>query len=227
MKRTKTSLNLFLLFFISMTGYSQINLGESGQGGAINFVTRSSVTEFKAQGSPYLNEEFQVGKILVNGEAKITALLRYNGYNNEIQIKEAEDKFGVIDKSSQYSAIIGNDRFEIRSYINNRDQVRTSYFIVLNEGPVKLLLKPEIKLRRGKEAQTPYERDEAPRFFESFSYYLQQADEPAREIRLKRSQILSSLKGAKGKIEKLVEDQDLSYKEEKDVIKIIEAYNAI
>ena len=44
------------------------------------------------QGSPYLSDEFIPGKVVIKNDKPVMAALRYNAYQDEIQMKDPQNK---------------------------------------------------------------------------------------------------------------------------------------
>jgi len=66
-------------------------------------------------GSQYANEEFQPGKIIVNDSVSYNAMLRYNGYTDEIELQK-DGKVSSLFKRPYLTALINNENFSIRNY---------------------------------------------------------------------------------------------------------------
>ncbi|HBU79256.1 MAG TPA: hypothetical protein DEF18_14245 [Muricauda sp.] len=208
------------------TGIAQVNFTNPDEAAIVSFQTKPmNVSNLKTEGSPYFNEEFEWGQVLVNGKTKSTGNLRYNAVNSEIELQKGEKEYTAVLKRNYISALIQNKLYKLYPYIedNNNETIRIGYFTPLNEGNLKLLYKPEKKLRRGKTAATNYDRSVPPRYIDISSYYIQKGDEPAIKIYLRKKYFYDIL--GKDNIKEYVKSNNLKLNKEGDAIKVMEYYN--
>lgn len=208
------------------TGIAQVNFTNPDEAAIVSFQTKPmNVSNLKTEGSPYFNEEFEWGQVLVNGKTKSTGNLRYNAVNSEIELQKGEKEYTAVLKRNYISALIQNKLYKLYPYIedNNNETIRIGYFTPLNEGNLKLLYKPEKKLRRGKTAATNYDRSVPPRYIDISSYYIQKGDEPAIKIYLRKKYFYDIL--GKDNIKEYVKSNNLKLNKEDDAIKVMEYYN--
>jgi len=208
------------------TGIAQVNFTNPDEAAIVSFQTKPmNVSNLKTEGSPYFNEEFEWGQVLVNGKTKSTGNLRYNAVNSEIELQKGEKEYTAVLKRNYISALIQNKLYKLYPYIedNKNETIRIGYFTPLNEGNLKLLYKPEKKLRRGKTAATNYDRSVPPRYIDISSYYIQKGDEPAIKIYLRKKYFYDIL--GKDNIKEYVKSNNLKLNKEGDAIKVMEYYN--
>lgn len=145
-------------------------------------------------GSPYLVEEFNFGSVLIKGSESYKALMRYNAYRDEIEMKNSDNTIIALMKRDYIQAKFNDELYAIRSYKDGRDRARQGYFIVLAKiGDFELLHRKKMLLREGKEAASSYSNDTPPRFDEDFNYFLQYKDGQAEKVRLKKKDVLAVL----------------------------------
>jgi hypothetical protein len=221
----KNSINLIVLL-LSCTCFSQVNFTNPDEANVISIQTKEiDLTELKTEGSPYLDENFKPGKVLVNGTVKMTGKLRYNAYNSEIELAKNKFEFTAILKRNYISAVIGGKKYKLYSYANTAlGNVKIGYFNPLNNGEVQLLFKPEIKVRRGKTPSTSYDRTVAPRFIDISSYYIKKGDKPAEKIYLRKKYIYKVL-GDNVTLKTYVKKNKLKLNNVNDIIKAFDYYN--
>jgi len=218
-------LNLIALVAVS-TGWGQISFTNPDRGAIVSYqTTEIKPSNIKAEGSPYFDEKFKWGQILINGKVKSTGNLRYNAANSEIEIQKGEEEYSAVLKRNYISAIISDKLYKLLPYLDesNNETTRIGYFVSLNKGKVKLLYKPEKKLRRGRTGATNYDRTVPPRFIDISSYYIQKGDEPAIKIYLRKKYFYQIL--GKEDIKDFVKDNNLRLNKEEDAIKAINYYN--
>ena len=127
-------------------------------------------------GSPYLNEEFVLGKIY-KGDTLIAVEtpLRYNIYSNEIEVKKSledlDEDASPLTKSSEFWVEI-NETIIILIPFNGSDE-EGSYFQVLYEGKkLDFLKKVEKKFTTPKAASSTITRDLKGAFVDKNTFFL-------------------------------------------------------
>lgn len=215
----------FMTLLTASASMAQINFTNPDNGAVVSYQTKEiDQSNIKAEGSPYFDEEFKWGQILLNGEVKTTGNLRYNAVNNEIELQKGPKEFTAVLKRNYISARINNRLYKLYPYTDETNEaVRIGYFIALNEGGTKLLYKPEKKLRRGKTGSTSYDRTVPPRFIDISSYYIQKGDDPATKIYLRNKYFYQIL--GKEKVKELIKSQNLNLSNEEDVVKLLDFFN--
>lgn len=221
-------MNYRLSFLTLLTGtasMAQINFTNPDNGAVVSYQTKEiDQANIKAEGSPYFDKDFKWGQILMNGEVKTTGNLRYNAVNNEIELQKGEKEYTAVLKRNYISARIDNKLFKLYPYFSDiNETARIGYFIPLNDGKIKLLYKPEKKLRRGKTGTTSYDRTIPPRFIDISSYYIQQGEEPATKIYLRNKYFYHLL--GKENVRDFIKNHDLNLSNEEDAIKLLDYYN--
>ncbi|MEY8782054.1 hypothetical protein AB9K32_16590 [Allomuricauda sp. XS_ASV26] len=221
----KSKLNI-LAFLTVTAGVAQINFTNPDHGSVVSYQTKQiEPTNVEAEGSPYFDDKFKYGQILLNGEPKTTGNLRYNAVNSEIELQKGEKEYTAVLKRNYISARISNRLYKLFPYFDNSndESTRIGYFVPLNEGEVKLLYKPEKKLRRGRTGTTSYDRTTPPRFIDISSYYIKKGENPAEKIYLRKGSFYNLLD--KDKIKEFVKANNLKLSKEKDALKLMHFYN--
>lgn len=200
----------------------------SPEGGAVSFLTQNAdYSDLDAEGSEYFDETYKMGEVSIRGKVELRGKMRFNAFRNEIQVLQGGDESFPLLKRSFIKATIGSKVFGIYLYEDARGNNRSSYFNPLNDGNTILLFKPEIKLKQGRIPVTSYDRTVPPTFIDVSSYYIKKGDEIAKKIRLKKSDILTSLADKKNEVQAYIKNEGLSLKKEADLIKLMNYYNSI
>ncbi len=176
------------------------------------------------QGTPYATESFVIGRVSINKDS-YSSLLRYNAYLDEIQVKEAEDKIISLLKRDYISAKIGNKTYAIHSYKSGKEAIRRGYFVELNEGATKLILRERKEFVKGQQASSAYKNDTPSRLVDKRAYYLQEGDNPAQLIKLSKKSILPLLKAHQDEASAYVSENKLKLKKEAEIIQLLNYYN--
>ncbi|NVN17660.1 hypothetical protein GUA46_04845 [Muricauda sp. HICW] len=220
-------LNILALMAIS-TGLAQVNFTNPDEGAIVSFQTTAVDSKIlKAEGSPYFDDHFKYGQILVNGKIKTTGNLRYNAANSELELQKGQKEYSAVLKRNYISAKIDDKLYKLFPYTDdsNSETTRIGYFIPLNQGESKLLYKPEKKLRRGRTGATNYDRTVPPRFIDISSYYIQIGEEPAEKIYLRKKYFYDIL--GRERIKNLIKEKDLRLNKEEDAIKVMQYINEV
>ncbi|QBA64922.1 hypothetical protein [Muriicola soli] len=177
------------------------------------------------QGSPYANEEFVLGKVYAKGQDPYNGLLRYNAYQDGIEMKT--DK-GVITllKREYLSAMIDGKLYRIENYKNN-GAIRKTYFVEMNKGHARLLLKQGKKFVEEQSATSSYSRDKPAKFEDENSYYIITEGNPGIEVKLRSKDIIAALPDHKKEVEAFAKKNKLKMKTEEEVIQVMAYYNSL
>ncbi|HAG15375.1 MAG TPA: hypothetical protein DCG69_02470 [Bacteroidales bacterium] len=187
-----------------------------------NFLEQKGV-----KGSPYLMDEFVDGFVVTNTNIKyINVPLRYNLFNEEIEFRKDESVLALQNPNDYRAVSIGNQLFIYSSYLSSTT-IRSGYFEVLNNQKNLLLLK-----RYGVELLDPIPTrgyvEAKPAEFKKLlaRYYLRFDESPAQEITNQKAFI--SMFGEKRQfILDLIDKEQLKFKKEADLVRIVQYYNSI
>ncbi len=218
---SKLSLGLVLL---SVSAYSQISFNNADEGGVVSFQTiNKDYSDVKANGSAYLNEDFQYGQVFIGEKLGFTGDLRYNAYTSEIEISKDDDKYSAVLKRAKFWAKIGDKEYRILPFLDKNEQQRVGYFNPLNDGDIRLLFKPEKKLRQARAASTSYDREVPPTYVDASAYFLKNGDEPAFRIYLSKKEFYKAF--GKDKVKSIVDSKKLRLNKVDDAILLINEIN--
>ncbi len=176
------------------------------------------------QGSKYLDENFQNGKIIFNNKEIITPL-RYNVLIDEFELKNiADEEVASIVRSKELKFQLGSANFAMFNYINKDGIKADGYFEILNDGPIQLLKKNNVTYNEAEPAANSYSQAKPARYVTSTEYFLAQEQQPAENISLRKKNILRVLdsQAAQG----YVKDNKLKLKSETEVIQLLDYLNA-
>lgn len=174
------------------------------------------------EGSPYLRDEFVKGTVFVENEKPYAAMMRYNAYQDEIQV-QGSDGISSLFKRDYIWAEIGGETFRIQTY-GDRAGTSKGYFVELNRGNIRLLKRIVREFKEGQPAVSSYSQNTPPRFDEKVTYYLVREKSPAREVRLRKKDILGFLSSKE--VETYVKENKLRLNSEKEVIQVLTQINA-
>ncbi len=132
--------------------------------------------EAHIKGSPYFNEIFVLGQVLYEDFPVDTLYMRYNAYQDEIQIKKTQNErepFQALIKSSSVSCNLNHVDIVFRDFRIGRNEFQKGYLFKLVQGKEYSLYARKFKrLRPGKKASNSLAKSIDPRFIEEIDYYM-------------------------------------------------------
>ncbi len=178
----------------------------------------------KYNGSPYLNDEFVPGKIIMeNTNEYSNGMLRFNAYSDQIEIKKA-DQTSVLLKRPYIKAEINNEIIAIKPF-NEDGRVKNAYFIVLTDGKYTLLRKEDkIFYPEENDLSSTYSSAKPPRFVDDPKYFFSVNNEPAEKIKLKKKAILKKL-SAEDNADAIISEKSLNLNKSEDIIQLLNELN--
>lgn len=194
-----------------------------------NYTTRASkyISE-NTKGSPYFNEDFQMGSLLNESTVLFPDVaLRYNALNDEFQIKTS-----LNESSKNIQAVIK----KIDVYVKVGDAIYTyllpsgevgGYYNVLVEGTKKSIYKKfSKKFIEGAQSVNMMTGNHPNRLIDETNYYLVSADGTIEELPNSKNRRLKLIAGKNYKnLKKYAKSNDLNAKNEEDLIKLVKYYN--
>lgn len=177
------------------------------------------------QGSPYSNENFVKGKIILkSGIFYKNIPLRFNIYNKEMEFQKGNTAYAITNSEEIMSVEIGNQNYIYCSY-QSKWQEDKMYFLVVENGQSKLLkmeqveFVPEQKPGAYSEAKPAYFR-KTPKLI-----YIKLKEKPASIVKRKKD-LLKIFAGEKKAID-FIKNNKISARNIEDLKKLIIYYNSI
>ncbi len=226
----KKSLLLFA-FISSCTVHSQEILDATVNN--INSVFQTKKRDFSDVsygGSPYFDEGFTLGTPYIKGEKQPEVPMRFNAFTDEIEMMSGNsgDIYNMI-KKGYITAEFGNKTYSLHFLLDKNSKEKEGYLIALSQpGKIQLFYKPIKILSKAKEPTSSYETYFPPSYIDESEYYVITSKNPiANIVKLKKKDILNLLVDKMKEVESYVSKEKLNYKNEEDVIKIINFYNSL
>ena len=195
--------SIFLLFTFSVYSQENFNLNNGRNFEVIKIITQKNNMRImdlsKISGSPYSIETFVLAKVeQENKKANANLLLRYNGYNDEIEIGESttqETSEEALLKDKNLRATFNNKTYQYITFASKKGEISDGYLILLFKGEnYQLYRQDKKKLTEGRLANTPLEKDIPPRFKDVQSFYLKEGNSLPNEIDFKMKSIRRQLR---------------------------------
>jgi|WetSurSiteA1Bulk_404760.scaffolds.fasta_scaffold01029_4 hypothetical protein len=200
----------------------RLRLSRSGSG--VDKITYSSIV-----GNPFLYKDFTTGKLIMNTGEVFQLDMRYDIYSNQIQFKNNDEIFEVVNQDQLNLIIIDTVIFKYSSYLKSSDDEApggNSWFILKTSGECNLLVKKNIRIQ---DAQSPKAyADAKPAEFIPLkdTYYLKLDDKSALRINNKKD-LMNILADKKDELNGFIESNRLDIKNIDDFTKIIKFYNSL
>ncbi|SNR28971.1 hypothetical protein SAMN04488009_0866 [Maribacter sedimenticola] len=185
-----------------------------------------SYYEVPIEGTPYVNELFKKGTTIINGNYKNDGLMRYNAYQDAIEIKNENGSVRTLLRRENIIANIDGTMYMVRNY-KSMGQIKAGYFNPLNEGYTRLLLKPKKIFLQAENPENGYDVYKPAKYMDVSLYYIQQGDHPAIEIKLNKKSVLKLLGGNSDNLKKYIKQNDLNLRLQEDIIRLLNYYNTL
>ena len=183
------------------------------------------------EGSPYLNETFTPAKI--KGIEK-TQLVRFDAVEGNVEVMISEQQVLVLNNTKKYSISLadGSDKvYETREFVNNKGDVNTSFFELLESTTnYKLYLKEEKKFFEKVQAQGY--AAEKPARFEKIrdTYYVtdfKNGSEKLIPLPSKMKAFLAFFGDQGASVKKFIKDEKLKVDKTEDLVRILDYYSEL
>ncbi|WP_460219772.1 hypothetical protein [Psychroserpens sp. MEBiC05023] len=205
----------------------------------LNVQERANPIDFSdIKGSPYLNEKFQDGQYFLNGKNQGHFYLRYNIYNDQIEILSDASPQNMQSDNPVYDAFLKTDNSKvlldnktIKSYYyeDENGNSTNSYFIEVNQTDKHiLLLRKRCVLTPAEKAATPNQADRAAKFTIYNDYYILDKDKNyPQKIELKKKRFLKAFPKYTSALKDYIKKEDINLKEEDDLVKVTNFMNSL
>lgn len=176
------------------------------------------------EGSPYLTTKYDYGNIA--GVDQLI-MMRYNAYADEIEIQDGETKTYILPKKEEFSNINFkslNYKLRLVNYTDAKDATVYGYLAeVAAVNGVSLFRRDHILLQAQKEAANSYDSDRPAKYIKGKpDFYLEQKDKKIIPFPKNKKGLQELYPSQKEAINTFFKENDYSFKDEKDLIKIAE-----
>ncbi|MCH4823900.1 hypothetical protein ML462_12025 [Gramella lutea] len=150
-----------------------------------NLSRHPNMSKEKFSGSPFLDDEFRMGKILSRGK-EMPVLLRYNVLSNQIEIKVDENDEVITlprDQSTRYML----EGYEyVWMNLLTEEGWKKGYYVKYFEGDkVKFMGLPSISVRKAEKQSSGYSKAKTAHYKVDMNYYLAKGDSRLESVKIK------------------------------------------
>lgn len=196
-----------------------INLNNSG----------GSVDLSDVKGSPYAKETFSQGKVLNKKlETSYPYFLRYNVYNDIIEIKNENQSVELI-KSPNIYAKFNNKEYHFEEYLSDPEEVLgKGYFVLLQGGEkYKLYVKNIKKFTAAVKAETAYNKNYPATFTDFEEFYIKDGNKRLVTLKKRKKQFLQQVPSISKEVEQYIKTEKTDLDSEEDLIALFEYMNSL
>lgn len=192
--------------------------------------TSTKVDVAKALGSPFEDKNFSAGKLYDNNEPIGDFYLRYNAYDDEIELKKTllpEEPIQSLVKNSTFRALYNNDNYSYKAYTNAKGQLVTGYLRHLVNGNFTLYHKLQAVYVPATVPINPQTRPTPSRFAQFESYYMSlNGIDQIFEVPHQQSKFIALFdKQLQPSLKKYIKDNKLKIKDEADLTQLFNFLN--
>lgn len=175
-------------------------------------------------GSPYINEEFLPGKIIVDGKQFQEVYIRFNALKDlmEIKVRPDDNEIFVLPRMDKYSYKQENQTFYLKDVITEEGEMLSGFLIKYYQDPNVLFVgKPVTRIKSAKAAETSYGKAQPAKVDTYVHYYLSLNGDPVKRVKLRERDFRKIFKSKK--MREYFADNKV--KEIEDVVDMLEFYN--
>lgn len=192
-------------------------------------IIRAHMPYSNISGSPYLHDEFIESEAISKDSIRyVNVKFRYNIFEDELEYLNGDEVLVLTNPNDFSYFFLGQDVLFYQSYPSRRESVKQGYFLLLTIGNRSVLSKKiNITYEPPKDAQV-YTAAKKPEFKKSADHYFIKFDGnvPSRIYPNKRK-VLNSFPDKKEELETFILKNQLNFKEEEDIIKLVKYFNSL
>ena len=148
-------------------------------------------------GSAYMNDEFQSGVIFKNSESDGSWFIRYNAYNDEMEISKdisSTSSAEALLKTSEIYCVIGKDKYIFKNYTDESNSEKEGYLReVFNGEKYEVYVRDIKKFKEETKAKTTLENDTPAKFSYKYKILIAKKNNKPIIIKLKSKKIINAL----------------------------------
>lgn len=183
------------------------------------------VDHYDIEGTPFLNESFIIGEVLLNDSVRFVNIpLRYNIYNDRMEFKNEREQILELDIAKDgFVFFVENQVFLMRDYIYDGFDSR-GVLELIADGKIRLYKKYKIEFKPAT-APRGFQEAKPNRLVRQRDKFLLSIDgQTPRDFR-NRNELITALQSIDPGIEDYIKDKRLNINSEKDMKRIVERIN--
>jgi len=185
---------------------------------------QGSVNEKKVEGSPCINEEFTLSQIV---GIPYNFNMRYNAFADEVEVEKVKGDIYALKKDNEFKTILidkGRYKLQLVNYwISSKKEVYGYLVELIAINGISLYRRDKMNLIAGKEAVTSFDIAVPPKLVRSKDrFYLKQKENNIIEFPENKKQLIQLFPSFQKEISTFINEKDIDFKSEKDLIQLTE-----
>lgn len=179
-------------------------------------------------GSEYYETEFKEGRIVhLDKSLEIKTSLRYNAYNDEIELIDMSSGTKSVKAAIKNSRIISffdNNEYNYLKYLDSKNIVSTGYLIPVFKGlKIEIHERKRKKFIKGKASVNSFDIEHKPKFVDDIQYFLSYKGSTPEYIKITKKSILKFFNKSE-EILNFIKKNKIKNGDLTSLIKIVEFY---
>ncbi len=183
------------------------------------------------EGTIYSNENFTLGTLYVNDKEIRKMYLRYDAYNDEIELKDALDaeEIKAMVKHPVYSCSLDGDEYYYLGYTDENGSEKKGYLVPVVIGDAyTLFVKHQKVYKKGKQASTPLDASFPPRLLDKTEYYVSVNRGSPFFMKTKKSDVISIFsEQTQNTIKKYIKEKRIKVGDHNDLLNLFTHANTL
>lgn len=177
------------------------------------------------EGSPYLNDEWQISTIETTDKEEVRVMARYRYYDGIVEIKKNNDeKIYTLGKKHTNSITIGKEKFIPLTYTNEKGITKADFFRILADGQLRFIIFFD-KVITLPSSNGYVDNPSEVKAKRKYYVYKQDTEEMVAIKKLSKKSILPLFGKHAKQIESYAKKEKLSFKNPDKLAEIISYYN--
>lgn len=186
-------------FLLTFNLQGQVDRSNPIQGMLIK--TKRSSTLSKIEGTPFLNDEFQRGEIIIEGKEPIDAFMRYDVNNEIIEIKldPSNEEVFYMEPNLKAEFRFGGNVYNIHEITIDGGKISGIFIEHYTGDNYSFLEKPTIEIIPAEKARTGYDEDEPAKIKIESKFFIIDDRGEVKEVEVKHRDIRKAFDWGKAK----------------------------
>lgn len=183
------------------------------------------------KGSPYSSNDFQPTSVYYGDEPSGKLYYRYNGYNQEIEIKQQNlvgEPIRALGKDKKIKIMVNGRPMSFKTFIDKNGVTQNGYLTLINDGKFKLYKRLNITFKEAKKSTNSFTEDVPARFTQFTEYYLESEDgKRINQLELNNKKFLKLVETSKqDSVKKFIKENKIKFKDENDIQTVLNFLNS-
>ena len=234
LKAMKTFFIFFIFIAIELSGQSadeqllRASIDEMNATGLHEGLPYSTLNNSKkpsVEGSQFLSEDWEEGVLLITEGMSFRIKGRYDIYNDEFLIQTEKGAKLLLPEKTK-AITLKNRLFAPYGYLKKNKKFGYSFFELLSEGEITLLLKREIYLKKSNPHPVlGHTLNKNVEIQTKAVFFTIKKGDIAKRMKKSKKEVLSILRKRRSAVNKFINEHKLKVRKEADLIAIFDFYN--